>query len=288
MSIHQPIRLPVEKFSSEDSNAPQLTAPGAPGEVKSILKAVLSTGYGSKSAATGWEMLFEDGDKAVFRSTDPRATGFCLRMDNNATKGGQITCYESMADIDTGVTQWSDSSAGFVHAQTNVTSVTWRMYVTPVAFLLMTSGQAYGNDYSVGLWFGDMMTTKDNDSGNCCVLHATKNGAGANQNHGGFLYNGYSKKAIAKGYNGASGVRPDVRGIFHNATTINIYSGHHGYPVYLCEANAVRLLPPWTTSNKKENITSSEQVIAGRPYLVTNNGYQLASVYFIPTDYWLL
>ncbi len=288
MSIHQPIQLPVQKFSSEDSNAPQLTPAGATGEVKSVLKAVLSTGYGSKSAATGWEMAFEDGDKAVFRSTDPRATGFYLRIDNNNTRSGQITCYESMTDIDTGVTQWSDSAAGFVHNQTNVTSVTWHMYVTPVAFLLMTSTQASGNNYTVGLWFGDMLSTKDGDIGNCCVFHAKNSGNGARTNHGGFLSNSYTKRAIAKGYNGASGVNPNAFGMFSYRTSIDIYPGHHGYPVYLCESNAVRLLPPWAVSNKKENIIASEQVFNGRPYFLTNNGHYEGYVYFIPTDYWLL
>ncbi|PID65575.1 MAG: hypothetical protein CR977_00805 [Gammaproteobacteria bacterium] len=290
MSINQPIQLPVESYSSLDANAPQLTNTGETGEIKSILKAVLSTGYGIKPAATGWQMLFEDADKAVFRSIDPRSTGFCVRIDNNATKGGQVTCYESMTDVDTGVAQWSDSSAGFVHNATNVTSVTWRMYVTPVSFVLMTNAQIFGNNYPVGFWFGDMLSTKESDNGNCCVMHPVKTGQGATQTHGGFLTNSYSKKAIAKNHNSTStGIEPRIYGGFLNLTTTDIYPGHNGYPVYICESNnAVRLLPPWTVSNKKESINASEQVINGRSYLVTNNGFSAEYVYFIPVDYWLI
>lgn len=290
MSIHQPIQLPVQTFTSADTGAPQLTAAGAAGEIKTILKACLSTGYGSKAAATGWSMPFEDANKAVFKSTDPRATGFCLRIDNDKTKGGQVTCYETMTDVNTGAVQWSDAAAGFVYYMRAATNHRWRMYVTPVSFIFLTYATHGNIEYATALTFGDQLTTVSNDGGNCFAHHATQYARGVHYGAGGMIYTGYAKNAIARGASGTTGgVTLQPRGMGGTTTNSQIYNGHHGYPCYLTEANAVRLMTPWLASNKRERITAHAETLGGRTHWVTNiGGHDGGVVYFIPTDYWLL
>ncbi len=99
MSIQNPTQMPVKVFSSEDTDAPQLT--GLPGEIKTIYKGCLINGYGSTTPQPGWEMPFEDNDKAVFRSTNPQSP-HSYRMNNNLAYGGTLGAYYSMTDVDTG------------------------------------------------------------------------------------------------------------------------------------------------------------------------------------------
>ncbi len=99
-SLFQLEQKPVTVFRSTDASAPVLTAEA--GSLKSLLKACLVTGYGDKTAL-GWQMLFESDDQlsAVFKSTDPTASGYCLKVDNSAVNP-QLSVYQSMSDIDTG------------------------------------------------------------------------------------------------------------------------------------------------------------------------------------------
>lgn len=52
-------RSPINVYKSTDDGAPQLTV--ANGEIKTLLKAVLCTGYGDK-AGEGWNLVYEDLD----------------------------------------------------------------------------------------------------------------------------------------------------------------------------------------------------------------------------------
>lgn len=64
MSLLTPVKYPVKYYSWQDTDAPQLS--DADGVIKTILKACLVTGYGSKEGA-GWTLLEEDGDMMVIR-----------------------------------------------------------------------------------------------------------------------------------------------------------------------------------------------------------------------------
>lgn len=65
MSFLNPTSEPVLMYSSTDANAPQLNSTRAAGDVKTILKACLITGYGSKASA-GWTMQNETVTVAEF------------------------------------------------------------------------------------------------------------------------------------------------------------------------------------------------------------------------------
>ena len=78
---------PVTVYRSTDTNAPQLTKTA--GSLKTVLKACLVEGYGSQPAL-GWDMPYENGMKAVFRSKDPKATKTALRVDNAANTYAEV------------------------------------------------------------------------------------------------------------------------------------------------------------------------------------------------------
>ena len=50
----------------------------------------------------GWEKKFTGTNKAVYRSTDLQASGFCVRIDDTGTLTARIRGFESMTDVDTG------------------------------------------------------------------------------------------------------------------------------------------------------------------------------------------
>ena len=56
--MFQTERVPVTVYRSTDEGAPQLS--DAPGSLKTVLKACLTNGYGTKQPL-GWEMQYEDG-----------------------------------------------------------------------------------------------------------------------------------------------------------------------------------------------------------------------------------
>ena len=79
--MFQTERVPVTVYRSTDEGAPQLSA--APGSLKTVLKACLTNGYGTKQPL-GWEMQYENGHAACWRSQHNRATGAVLSVDNAA------------------------------------------------------------------------------------------------------------------------------------------------------------------------------------------------------------
>lgn len=84
MSLSQPVRYPVKYYSHLDAGAPQLA--NADGVIKTILKACLVTGYGTKAGA-GWTSLFDDANRIVLRR--PLRTGNPpdIKIENGVING---------------------------------------------------------------------------------------------------------------------------------------------------------------------------------------------------------
>lgn len=80
MSFLNPVPVPATYYSSADAEAPQLGA-DLTGGVKTVLKACLVTGYGTKPGA-GWTMTGEEDHKAVFTAPDP-APQVSLTVDSS-------------------------------------------------------------------------------------------------------------------------------------------------------------------------------------------------------------
>jgi hypothetical protein len=85
-------------YTWEDIGAPVLTP--SLGGIINVLKKVLVEGYGDK-AGLGWEIVFEQAEKIVFRN---KGTRMFVRFDHSVTNYQVFTrAYESMSDIDTGL-----------------------------------------------------------------------------------------------------------------------------------------------------------------------------------------
>lgn len=82
MSFLNPVNEPVLRFSSTDANAPQINyATRVAGDIKTILKACLVTGYGTKASA-GWAMTKETGHIAEFASPAAVMSDYKLGIDD--------------------------------------------------------------------------------------------------------------------------------------------------------------------------------------------------------------
>lgn len=99
MSFLNPISEPVLMFSSTDDQAPKINyAARAAGDVKTVLKACLVTGYGSKASA-GWSMQNETDFDAEFVSPSVAMSDYSLGVSDNQDtmtwyynyKGGRTT-----------------------------------------------------------------------------------------------------------------------------------------------------------------------------------------------------
>jgi len=86
MSFLNPINEPVLMYSSTDANAPQINyAARAKGDVKTVLKACLVTGYGTKQGA-GWTIKNETSTAARFVSPSALLSDYQLCIDDNSTE----------------------------------------------------------------------------------------------------------------------------------------------------------------------------------------------------------
>ena len=85
MSFLNPISEPVLMYSSTDANAPQINyATRAAGDVKTVLKACLVTGYGTKQGA-GWTMQNETTTGAEFVSPSILLSDYRFGIDDSST-----------------------------------------------------------------------------------------------------------------------------------------------------------------------------------------------------------
>ena len=87
MSFLNPVNEPVKRFSSTDADAPQINYNArVAGDVKTVLKACLVTGYGAKASA-GWSIVNEVNHVAEFVSPNAAMSDYRLGLDDStATK----------------------------------------------------------------------------------------------------------------------------------------------------------------------------------------------------------
>ncbi|QRO12835.1 hypothetical protein I6J32_09460 [Moraxella osloensis] len=82
MSFLNPVSEPVLLFSSKDTDAPQIINTRAIGDIKTVFKACLVTGYGEKTSA-GWSMLGETNTGADFISPDADMVKYKISLTND-------------------------------------------------------------------------------------------------------------------------------------------------------------------------------------------------------------
>lgn len=84
MSFLNPISEPVLRFSSADADAPQINYNArTAGDVKTVLKACLVTGYGAKASA-GWSIINEVDQVAEFVSPSVAMSDYRLGIDDTS------------------------------------------------------------------------------------------------------------------------------------------------------------------------------------------------------------
>ncbi len=275
MSIQNPVQMPVKVFSSEDTDAPQLT--NQAGEIKTIYKGCLINGYGSTTPQPGWEMPFEDNDKAVFRSTNPQNPHY-YRMDNNLGYGGTLGAYYSMTDVNTG-DAWQVPDTWDARSGASFTPQGWRLLAseTSVVFILMASNlacltffcsastavaadtnilmfkkiyPAYG--ISATGWQRTAECTFDSNSGGKTIAVASASAHHANVNN--------TEQFLMPGYVRYSNGNGQILGQL---------------PFYIGEMD----MPEQITDNIN---------IAGRNFMQIRTSLSQKETIYIPTDYWLL
>lgn len=154
----------VTLFKSTDEGAPKLTA--SAGSLKTLLKACLMSGYGDKQPL-GWEMPFEQGNVAVFRSRSPESNRHFLRVDNNATRTALMQAYITMSNINTGLGAFHYSNNyekfGYIESSRS-TNDNWWLVGHEHCFVLLV-GNSSKNGTAI-FFFGDVPSLIPNDTGN--------------------------------------------------------------------------------------------------------------------------
>lgn len=152
-SLFQLEQKPVTVFSASDAGAPVLTADI--GSLKTLLKACLVTGYGSKQGL-GWEMAFESTDKnsAAFKSSDPTASGFYFKINNSATGTAKLSAYQTMTDINTG------SNELVVDNSYSLKASAWKLIGHSKAFILLCDVSTNNGKFACPILFGDLPREK--------------------------------------------------------------------------------------------------------------------------------
>jgi hypothetical protein len=146
--------MTVRLYRSTDAGAPQL---GSVGAIRSILKACLVTGYGSRTPA-GWSMPFEDAanSKCVFKQggTDGRY----LWIDNSESyRYAKVNGYMSMSDIDAGTEPLCENftdGVGYFSGTAYSTNTDWILIASDRFFYFLPSSQT--KIYTHAVFFGDV------------------------------------------------------------------------------------------------------------------------------------
>lgn len=133
MSLKKPIKCPVKYYSWQDAQAPQLS--NVDGAIKTILKACLVTGYGTKSGA-GWVSLFEDTYRIVLRR--PLRTGNPpdIKIENGIITGTTLRHRVVAQDNPSSLDDATELSAVNLLARDSKCGNEWHCIVTDFAFLL--------------------------------------------------------------------------------------------------------------------------------------------------------
>lgn len=198
-------RVPVTLFQSTDEGAPQLTATA--GSLKTVLKACLVTGYGSRRPLD-WESAFEEDDYICFRSKNETSSRCWLEVGAQKQGGVATRGFAEMSGKGAGNGMFCDLRLGiFVH-NTNY-SPRWALVGHDRAFLLLVSlsDDSYGTSY---MFFGDFPSLRN--TGAECVfvkrgIYSDSSAFLNSQKEGLVLqrsasYPGRDVAAVAKSYDG--------------------------------------------------------------------------------------
>lgn len=131
MSFLNPVNEPVLRFSSTDADAPQIDYNArVAGDVKTILKACLVTGYGDKASA-GWSIVNEVDHVAEFVSPSVAMSDYRLGIDDRSASS--TTWYYQYQDMRVNPEGNALSKSGTFMDKTSAAN-RWELLVTERGF----------------------------------------------------------------------------------------------------------------------------------------------------------
>lgn len=169
-------RVPVKVYRWDDAGAPKVLP--AEGDIKTILKACLVTGYGeneNRKEPLGWEMLFENGNDACFRSKHDKSTKWALGVHGNAEYGGcNVVALKNPVSAKKGEIEIAQElrRIKFVYANYSMFNrneqIKWVVVGHERTFLLVILNANYST-ICPHLYFGDFPSLAAADSNNCIL-----------------------------------------------------------------------------------------------------------------------
>lgn len=169
-------RVPVKVYRWDDEGAPKVLP--AEGDIKTILKACLVTGYGeneNRKEPLGWEMLFENGNDACFRSKHDKSTKWALGVHGNAEYGGcNVVALKNPVSAKKGETEVALESGKVKFAYANYNGldkskqIKWFVVGHERTFLLVILNDYYST-ICPHLYFGDFPSLAAADGNNCIL-----------------------------------------------------------------------------------------------------------------------
>lgn len=126
-----------------------------------------------------WEKKFSGTNKAVYRSTDPQASGFCYRIDDTGTTHARVRGFESMTDVDTGTGPFPTNeqiNGGGYWEKSYMSNATAAGYVlaadSRTLLACLSSGLAYDatKPGSLVRGFGDMLALSPSGDTWCAAI----------------------------------------------------------------------------------------------------------------------
>ena len=135
-----------------------------------------------KYAPAGWERVFSETNKAVFRSLDPQSSKFCIRVDDTGGVSVRVRGYESMSSIDVGTgpfpTDAQINGGGWFNKSLNANA-------TKVSYYICADSRIFLSAISAGVpssasytpapvrGFGDLVTLNPGGDAFAVVLSCT-------------------------------------------------------------------------------------------------------------------
>lgn len=134
MSFLNPVSEPVKRFSSTDAGAPQINYNArVAGDVKTVLKACLVTGYGAKASA-GWSIINEVDHVAEFVSPSAAMSDYRLGIDDTSTSS--TTWYYQYQDVRVNPS-YNTPTKSFSNINKTNNGNGWQLFVTNRGFIFI-------------------------------------------------------------------------------------------------------------------------------------------------------
>ncbi len=299
MSFLNPVSLPVKRFKSTDTGAPQINYNSrTAGDVKAALKACLVTGYGS-TASAGWSVVNEVNHVAEFVSPSADMSDYRLGIDDASTSS--TTWYYRYQDARTNPSGNTPVKA-FTIVDKAHTDNGWQLLVTERGILFVEFVQHISvNKLSARITYWGQVKSglKDDQGRNIMFFNLGHNG---HINISGDFYNSSAKIHARLGANTSVFLSTAAsQALISQGYTLGVSVFDLVGSIYITTAtkeSVIAELPPLLSKlvNKPSDLFGAKEVdIGGRNTLSATVGYtyndaavvnSFARTFLIPTDFW--